>query len=62
MSKEKKKLEGEIKRVNGKLANQGFLAKAPESLIEEEKVKKEKFEEMIKSVEERLTNLESKIK
>ncbi|CCL35548.1 TPA: valine--tRNA ligase [Clostridioides difficile] len=62
LSKEKKKLEGEIKRVNGKLANQGFLAKAPESLIEEEKVKKEKFEEMIKSVEERLTNLESKIK
>ena len=58
----KKKLEGEIKRVNGKLANQGFLAKAPESLIEEEKAKKEKFEEMIKSVEERLTNLESKIK
>ncbi|TQX17890.1 hypothetical protein D1N57_12035, partial [Clostridioides difficile] len=39
-----------------------FLAKAPESLIEEEKAKKEKFEEMIKSVEERLTNLESKIK
>lgn len=62
LSKEKKKLEGEIKRVNGKLANQGFLAKAPESLIEEEKAKKEKFEEMIKSVEERLTNLESKIK
>ncbi|MEC3792388.1 valine--tRNA ligase, partial [Clostridioides difficile] len=52
LSKEKKKLEGEIKRVNGKLANQGFLAKAPESLIEEEKAKKEKFEEMIKSVEE----------
>ncbi|MCK8663210.1 valine--tRNA ligase, partial [Clostridioides difficile] len=62
LSKEKKKLEGEINRVNGKLANQGFLAKAPESLIEEEKAKKEKFEEMIKSVEERLTNLESKIK
>lgn len=62
LSKEKKKLEGEIKRVNGKLANQGFLAKAPESLIEEEKAKKEKFEEMIKSVEERLANLESKIK
>ena len=28
----------------------------------QEKAKKEKFEEMIKSVEERLTNLESKIK
>ncbi|WP_131068932.1 hypothetical protein, partial [Clostridioides difficile] len=59
---EKKKIEGEINRVNGKLANQCVLAKDPESLIEEEKAKKEKFEEMIKSVEERLTNLESKIK
>lgn len=62
LNKEKSKLEGEIKRVNGKLSNQGFLAKAPESLIEEEKAKKEKFEEMMKSVEERLANLESKIK
>ena len=44
------KLEGEIKRVNGKLSNQGFLAKAPESLVNEEKAKKEKFEEMMKSV------------
>ncbi|UWD49550.1 valine--tRNA ligase [Clostridioides difficile] len=62
LSKEMKKLEGEIKRVNGKLANQGFLAKAPENLIEEEKAKKEKFEEMIKSVEERLANLKTKVK
>lgn len=62
LSKEMKKLEGEIKRVDGKLANQGFLAKAPESLIEEEKAKKEKFEEMIKSVEERLANLKTKVK
>ncbi|MBO3445345.1 valine--tRNA ligase [Clostridium sp. CCUG 7971] len=62
LSKEKSKLEGEIKRVNGKLSNQGFLAKAPESLINEEKAKKEKFEEMMKSVVERLENLEAKMK
>ncbi|RDY25248.1 valine--tRNA ligase [Romboutsia weinsteinii] len=62
LSKEKAKLEGEIKRVNGKLSNQGFLAKAPESLINEEKAKKEKFEEMMKSVVERLENIESKMK
>lgn len=62
LTKEKAKLEGEIKRVNGKLSNQGFLAKAPESLVNEEKAKKEKFEEMIKSVLERLENIESKLK
>ena len=62
LTKEKAKLEGEIKRVNGKLSNQGFLAKAPESLVNEEKVKKEKFEEMMKSVLERIENIEAKLK
>ncbi len=62
LSKEKAKLESEIKRVNGKLSNEGFVAKAPEALINAEKAKKEKFEEMIKSVVERLENLELKMK
>ena len=62
LTKEKAKLESEIKRVNGKLSNQGFLAKAPESLVNEEKAKKEKFEEMMKSVLERLENIEAKLK
>ena len=62
LTKEKAKLEGEIKRVNGKLSNQGFLAKAPESLVNEEKAKKEKFEEMMKSVLERLENIEAKLR
>lgn len=61
LNKEKTKLESEIKRVNGKLSNQGFLAKAPEKLIKEEEAKKEKFEEMIKSVLERIANIESKM-
>ena len=62
LTKEKAKLEGEIKRVNGKLSNQGFLAKAPESLVNEEKAKKAKFEEMMNSVLERIANIEAKIK
>ena len=61
LTKEKAKLEGEIKRVNGKLSNQGFLAKAPEKLVNEEKAKKEKFEEMMKSVLERLENIDSSL-
>ncbi|GAA0221635.1 valine--tRNA ligase [Metaclostridioides mangenotii] len=60
LSKEKDNIEKEIKRVNGKLSNQGFLAKAPQSLVDEEKAKKDKFEEMLKSVEERLVNLQEK--
>ncbi|SCI20354.1 Valine--tRNA ligase [uncultured Clostridium sp.] len=62
LSKEKAKLESEIKRVNGKLSNEGFVAKAPQALINAEKAKKEKFEEMMKSVVERLENLELKMK
>ena len=62
LTKEKATLEREIKRVHGNLSNQGFLAKAPESLVNEEKAKKEKFEEMMKSVLERLENIEAKLK
>ena len=61
LNKEKAKLEGEIKRVNGKLSNHGFLAKAPQKLVDEEKAKKEKFEEMMKSVEERLASIQAKL-
>ena len=39
LSLEKKKLEGEIKRVEGKLSNEGFVAKAPQKVIDEEKEK-----------------------
>lgn len=54
LNKEKKKALSEIKRVEGKLNNPGFVNKAPEKLVEEEKAKKEKYEEMLKSIEERL--------
>ncbi|SHH02024.1 valine--tRNA ligase [Tepidibacter thalassicus] len=62
LEKERIKLEGELKRVNGKLSNEGFLSKAPARLVEEEKAKKEKYEEMMKSVLERLDNLKAKLK
>jgi valyl-tRNA synthetase len=62
LEKERVKLEGELKRVTGKLSNQGFLAKAPDKLIEEEKAKEEKYKEMMNSVLERLDNLKSKLK
>lgn len=57
LEKEKSKLEGEIKRVNGKLSNQGFVSKAPQSVIDEEKEKKAKYESMMEKVIERIESL-----
>ena len=37
LNKEVKKLEGEIERIDKKLGNQGFVAKAPEAVVNAEK-------------------------
>ena len=39
------------------LSNPGFVAKAPAAKVEEEKVKQAKFNEMIKTIEERIAGL-----
>ncbi|MBR2851044.1 MAG: valine--tRNA ligase [Anaerotignum sp.] len=57
LEKEKAKLEKEVERVVKKLANQGFVAKAPAHVIEEEKAKEEKYKAMLAQVEERLAQL-----
>ncbi len=44
---EKKKLESEIQRCEKMLSNPGFVNKAPQSKIEEEKIKLEKYKEML---------------
>ena len=54
LTEEKKKLIGEIKRVEGKLSNEGFVAKAPAHVVEEEKAKGEKYKQMLEKVEESL--------
>ncbi len=55
--KEKKRLEGEITRVEKKLGNPGFVSKAPAQVIEEEKAKGEKYRSMLEQVENSLKNL-----
>ncbi|WP_238884921.1 valine--tRNA ligase [Clostridium sp. YIM B02551] len=50
LNKEKTKLEGEIKRVEGKLSNERFTAKAPQDVVEAEKAKGEKYKEMLEAV------------
>ncbi len=56
LTKELEKAKGELARVEGKLSNQGFIAKAPAALVEAENAKKEKFlaliEDLTKSIEE----------
>ncbi len=58
LNDEKKKLEGEIKRVEGKLSNQGFVAKAPQKVVDEEKAKGEKYKEMLEKVLESIKAME----
>lgn len=57
LTKERDKLVKEVERVDKKLANQGFVSKAPAKVIEEEKEKQVKYTAMLKGVEEQLANL-----
>ena len=51
---EKKKVLAEIERATKMLSNPGFINKAPEAKINEEKAKLAKYQEILKSIEERL--------
>lgn len=57
LSKEREKLVKEVERVEKKLSNQGFVSKAPEKVINEERAKLEKYSNMLKSVEEQIGKL-----
>ena len=57
LQEEKKKLELEVERSNKMLSNPGFIAKAPEAKINEEKEKLAKYIEKLKATEERLNNI-----
>jgi len=54
LEKEIKKLEGEVERIDKKLSNQGFVAKAPEEVIEKEKEKREGYLTDLNLVRKRL--------
>ena len=57
LTKEKEKLIKEVERVEKKLSNQGFVSKAPEKVIAEEKAKMEKYSNMLSQVEEQIKRL-----
>ncbi|NLP29836.1 MAG: class I tRNA ligase family protein, partial [Clostridiales bacterium] len=61
LEKEKARLTKEVERLNKKLENQGFINKAPKHVVDEEKEKLAKYEDMYKKVEERLAIVAKKI-
>ena len=61
LQKDKKDAEAELKRAKGKLSNQGFVSKAPAKLIDEEKEKVTKYEEILKTVESQIAKVEKNL-
>lgn len=64
LEKEKERLETELQRVmdeirraDGKLNNQGFIAKAPKKLVDDERAKLDKYIEMREKIINQLNNL-----
>ena len=54
---ERKKLIGEIERIEKKLANEGFVAKAPAAVVDGEKAKLAKYRENLDGVVAALSKL-----
>ena len=57
LTKEEKRLQGEIARCKGMLSNEKFISKAPEAKVNEEKEKLANYEQMLSQVSERLASL-----
>ena len=57
LTKEEQRLTKELARVNGMLNNEKFISKAPQSKVDEEKAKLEKYTRMMEQVKERLEQL-----
>ena len=61
LQKESDNLTKEIARAEGKLNNQGFVAKAPAALVEQEKAKLALNQQKLEQVEKRLAELKESI-
>ena len=59
LQKDKKNVEGEIARAQGKLSNQGFVSKAPAHLIEQEKQKLETNKGLLVKLDARIAEMEA---
>ena len=59
MNKDLTNAENEIARADAKLHNEGFLAKAPAQLVEQEKAKLEEKKTLAESIRGRIRELEA---
>ena len=57
LTKEKENLENEIRRVEGKLKNEGFVSKAPQQVVDAEREKAAKYRDMLEKIAESLAKL-----
>jgi valyl-tRNA synthetase len=62
LEREVRKWSGEIERIDSKLNNPGFVAKAPVQLVEEERAKRITLVEMLSTSSERLDKVKTKLK
>ena len=59
LGKEVARLEGEISKANGKLSNEAFVAKAPPTVIEQERKRVADFEATLSKMKAQLLQLEA---
>ena len=57
LTDERKKTVGEIERLEKKLSNEGFVAKAPAAVVEAERVKLEKYKDTLSGIDAALARL-----
>jgi valyl-tRNA synthetase len=57
LGKEQARLEGEIGKANGKLGNESFVARAPASVIEQERKRLADFAATLTKVKDQLARL-----
>jgi valyl-tRNA synthetase len=57
LSKERTRIEGEVTRARAKLANEGFVARAPAAVVEQERARLAQFEATLAKVDEQVRRL-----
>lgn len=61
LEKEEKKLKSEIDRLVKKLSNDGFVSKAPENVIQDERNKLKKYESMFEDVQKSIADFKNNL-
>ncbi len=59
LGREREKCEKELKLINGKLSNEGFVAKAPASVVEGEREKLAKIQALLANIDESIAKLKN---